>query len=246
MLNTVKNFFLELFFPSFCFGCNTEGSLLCYDCKSTLDISQYNYCLCSKNTLRLPFDPAQGKPIGKCPRCQDRKLSGLYFALPYKEKQLTRKLIHNFKYEPYIKSLAGPLSEIMLEHFFLAQNLETSIWENAVIIPVPLEIKRWKNRGYNQSQELGQLIGQSLNVPLISNNLVKIRKTKPQMKLSAIERQENLRGAFKVKNPTEIAGKKIFLIDDVYTTGATMEECAKTLKASGAKSVWGIAITRDS
>lgn len=242
--NTLKNFVLELFFPSFCFGCNKEGVLLCYDCKSTLDISEYNYCLCSKNPLRLaPL--AQGKPQGKCGRCQDKKLSGLYFALPYKEKSLTRKLIHNFKYQPHIKTLAPVMVDIILEHLELAQNMDRAIWEDSIIIPVPLEMKKWKDRGYNQSELLAKEIGQSLNVPSATGNLVKIKKTEPQMKLNAKEREENLRGAFKIKNPAQIAGKKVFLVDDVYTTGSTMAECARVLKETGAKQVWGIAFARE-
>lgn len=239
--NRAKNFFLELFFPSFCLGCNKEGTLLCYDCKSTLDISEYNYCLCSSNPLRLPLS----QKSGKCSRCHDKKLTGLYSALPYKEKSLTRKLIHAFKYEPYIKTLSKPLAEILLEHFVLAKNNTEDIWENSVIIPVPLEKSKQKNRGYNQSEEIGKELGHMLNVPLIANNLMKIKKTLPQMKLSAKDRQENLKDVFAIKNPQEIAGKKIFLIDDVYTTGATMEECAKTLKEAGAKQVWGIAFSRE-
>lgn len=247
-LNNATRFLLELFFPSFCFGCQKEGTLLCYDCKSTLEISEYNYCLCSNSPMRLPPGAS-----GKCSRCQDlpagrqvKNLSGLYFALSYKEKSLTRKLIYNFKYEPYfVKSLAPYLANIILEHFALAKNLETHLWENSIIIPVPLEMGKLKFRGYNQSQEIGHLLGQSLNVPAITGNLVKIKKTLPQMKLKAKEREENLRGSFAVKNPQEIAGKKVFLVDDVYTTGSTLAECAKTLKEAGAKQVWGIAITRE-
>lgn len=238
--NQVKNSVLELLFPSFCFGCSQEGTLLCYDCKSILEISEYNYCLCSKNPLRL--SPGAS---GKCSRCQDKNLAGLYFSLPYKEKSLTRKLIHHFKYEPYIKTLAPFLTQIILEHFQLAQNTDPKIWENSAIIPVPMEISKQKDRGYNQSQVLGQLIGQALNVPEIPGNLVKIKKTEPQMKLKAQQREESLRGAFAVKNPAQIANKKIFLIDDVYTTGSTMAECAKVLKEAGAKSVWGIAFARE-
>ncbi|MGH2612159.1 MAG: ComF family protein, partial [Rhabdochlamydiaceae bacterium] len=81
--------------------------------------------------------------------------------------------------------------------------------------------------------------------PLVSGNLVKSRATRSQMKLSAADRQNNLIDAFAIKNPAEFAGKKVFLIDDVYTTGATMEECATQLVNSGAKSVWGIAIARE-
>lgn len=236
-----KEFLLELFFPSFCLGCKKEGVFLCYDCKSTLEISEYNYCLCNKDPLRLPA----GEKSGKCSRCKDKKLSGLYSALPYKEKFLTRKLIYQFKYQPHIKSLSKTLAEIVLEHLFLAKNLETQTWENSILIPVPLEIKRLKNRGYNQSEELANRLGHTLNVPLVSDNLVKTKKTLPQMELSAKDRQENVRGAFAIKNPQEIAGKKVFLVDDVYTTGATMEECAKTLKEAGAKQVWGIVIARE-
>jgi len=237
----VRNFLVELFFPSFCLGCQKEGTYLCYDCKTILEISEFTYCLCSKNPLRLP----PGAKIGKCPRCQDQRLAGLYFALPYQEKFLTRKLIHQFKYEPYIKNLATPLSEIVLQHLEIIGANIPEIWKNSILVPIPIEIKKLKDRGYNQAQELAKELGHKLNVPSIFDNLVKIKRTAPQMELSAKERQENLKGAFAVKNPAEFAGKKIFLVDDVYTTGSTMEECARALKATSAKQVFGIAIARE-
>ena len=243
--NTAKNFLLELIFPSFCFGCKKEGSYLCQDCRAMLDIGTYTYCLCSKNPVRIPFDAAQGKPLGKCSRCRDKILSGLYFALPYKEKFLTRALIHHFKYEPYVKSLSGALGSILIEHFVLSGNNADTVWDRAVLTYVPSENSSLKSRGYNQSHELANELSQTIKIPVISNNLVKIRKTKPQMKLSAKERQENLKGAFAIKNPAEFTGKKVFLVDDVYTTGATMAECAKTLRAAGAQQVWGIAVARE-
>jgi len=237
----MKKFLLELFFPSFCLGCQKEGIYLFGYCKSTLEISEHNYCLCGKNPLRLPT----GSRKGKCQSCQNRKLSGLYFALPYKEKFLTKKLIYQFKYEPYIKNLAKNLAGILMEHFVLAKDNTEEIWQNSVLIPVPLEKKKLKKRGYNQAEELTKELGQILNVPSILDNLIKIKKTLPQMELSATQRQENLKNAFLIKNPETIRNKKIFLVDDVYTTGSTMEECAKTLKNSGAKQVWGIAIARE-
>ena len=236
----IKNFLLELFFPSFCLGCKKEGALLCEDCKSTLEISEYNYCLCSK-PLRLP----DGQKTGKCPRCQDKKLSGLFFALPYKEKFLTKKLIYQFKYKPYIKELSKTLAAILTEHLVISHNNAESIWENSVLMPVPLEKSKLKSRGYNQSEELARELSKILQVPLFSENLAKIKKTAPQMELSAKERAENLKGAFSIKNPAEIAGKKIFLIDDVYTTGSTLQECANVLKSAGAKQIWGIVIARE-
>src|SRR3989344_2800754 len=238
----IKQFFLELFFPSFCVGCRQEGVFLCQDCQSTLEISEYVYCLCSKNPMRLAIDSTNNK----CSRCQDHKLSGLYFALPYKEKFLTRKLIHQFKYEPHIiKELAKSLAQVVVEHFVLIGQTPVGAWSNSVLVPVPLEIKKLKSRGYNQTEELAKEFSKLINVTVISNNLVKIKKTRPQMKLSAKERVENVKDAFAIKNPAEFAGRKIFLVDDVYTTGSTMEECARALKATSAKQVFGIAIARE-
>lgn len=243
-MDNIKNFFLELFFPSFCLGCQKEGFLLCQDCKSILEISEYNYCLCSKNPLR--FAPlTRGKPQGKCYRCKDKKLTGLYSALSYGERFLTKRLIHQFKYKPHLKSLSKVLASILIEHFILTKDNTDDIWQNSVLVPVPMEKKRQRARGYNQAEELAKELGHIINVPLVLNNLVKIKETLPQIRLSAREREVNLREAFLIKNPTEIIGKKVFLVDDVYTTGSTMEECARVLKEAGAKSVWGIAIARE-
>jgi len=237
----ISQFFLELFFPSFCLGCKKEGTYLCQDCKSTLEISEYTYCLCGKNPLRIP--PTTNS--GKCQRCQPKKLAGLYFALPYKEKALTRKLIHQFKYEPYIKNLANTISDIIIEHLALTGRADKKIWENSVLIPIPMERKKMKERGYNQSEELAKELSKTLSIPIISDTLVKIKKTLPQMTLSAKDRAENLKGAFAIKNPEQIQGKKVFLVDDVYTTGSTMEECANVLRTYEAKQVWGIVLARE-
>jgi len=118
-------------------------------------------------------------------------------------------------------------------------------WQESVFVPIPMEKRKMKRRGYNQAEELAKELSIMLNIPLMKDNLVKTKKTLPQMKLSAKERAENLIGAFAVKNPKELENKKIFLVDDVYTTGATMEECAKLLKTSGVKQVWGIVIARE-
>jgi ComF family protein len=250
-----KKFTLDLLFPKFCLGCKKEGTYLCDDCRTLLDISEFNYCLCDQHPVLLP--PTQAK--GKCPRCQDppkgevgKKLSGLYFALPYKENHLTKKLIHQFKYQPYLKDLASTLASILIEHFVLSGKNTNEIWENAILIPVPLDKNKLKIRGYNQSEELAKELSKVLQVPVLSNVLIKIKPTASQMELKKEAREKNLQGAFaclpagrQQKNPAGLAGKKIFLVDDVYTTGSTMQECAKVLKSAGTKSVWGIAIARE-
>jgi predicted amidophosphoribosyltransferase len=265
----VKKFILDLFFPKFCLGCKKEGEYLCEDCKSLLDISEYNYCLCDR-AQRLPFN----QKSGKCNRCSDKKLSGLYFALPYKENFLTKKLIYQFKYEPYLKDLSKTLASILVEYFVKAGINTNEIWENSVLIPVPLDKTKLKNRGYSQTEELAKELSKIINVPVFTDVLIKTKTTPPQMKLKKLEREKNLLDAFSINNSLatsdvatpsvhtgcvqrapsggthpvciKIAGKKVFLVDDVYTTGSTMQECAKVLKQSGAKQVWGICIARES
>jgi ComF family protein len=248
-VDKIKNFTKNLLFPAFCLGCQREGTFLCQDCQHLLEISEYNYCLCEKNPLRLFPNQSTNQAIrqahGKCPKCQDNKLSGLYFALPYKEKSLTKKLIRNFKYKPYIKDLSKPLAKILVEHFILTNKNTNIIWDNSVLVPVPLYIKKQKERGYNQSEELCYELSKILKVPVVSDCLIKIKNTEPQMKLKKAQRENNLTNAFTIKNPAQVAGKKVFLVDDVYTTGSTMQECASVLNIKGVKQVWGISIARE-
>jgi len=240
-VDNTKEFLLDLFFPKFCLGCKKEGTYLCDDCRGILDIAEFDYCLCDTKPMRLPPDSKSGR----CQRCQDKKLSGLYSALPYKEKQLTRKLIYQFKYQPYLKDLSKTLASILIEHFVLSGKNTDEIWDNSVLIPIPLDKNKLKIRGYNQAEELGKELSKVLKIPLVSGNLIKIKPTKSQMELTKAEREKNLSGAFQIKNPEEMSGKKIFLLDDVYTTGSTMQECAKTLREVGLKNIWGIALARE-
>jgi len=238
----IKDFLLELFFPIFCLGCQKEGTYLCEDCKATLEISGFQYCLCNKNPLKINLELNK---YGKCNRCTNKKLSGLYFALAYKESTLTRKLIHQFKYQPYIKDLAKTLALLLAEHFLISGSNKKDVWQNSVLVPVPLDRKKLKNRGYNQAEELSKELSKILQIPVFSDVLIKTKTTKSQIELSGKEREQNLKNAFMVKNPSAIAQGKVFLVDDVYTTGSTMEECARILKENFTKEIWGITIARE-
>jgi ComF family protein len=240
-IHKTKEFLKDLLFPKFCLGCKKEGVFLCQDCRSLLDISEFDYCLCDQKPIRLPPESKSGK----CQRCQNKKLSGLYFALSYKENSLTKKLIRQFKYQPYIKELSKTLASILIEHFLLSKKNTDEIWQNSILIPVPLDNKKLKTRGYNQSEELAKELSKILKIPVFSDVLIKTKNTPPQMELSKLEREKNLINAFCVRNSEKISGKKIFLVDDVYTTGSTMEQCATILRENKAKSVWGIAISRE-
>lgn len=233
----VKNIIIDIFFPKTCFGCGKEGEYICTDCISTLEILNYQYCLCNTNPKRV----ASIMDSGKCPKCQNKKMDGLFFAINY-NNQLIQKTIQNFKYPPLVKNLSLSFSQIIYHHFQLS-NFNTSNFDNFIIIPVPLEKSREKWRGFNQAYEVAKGLD-FLNIPIKNNCLVKTKKTKLHSLLSKKERSKNILNAFKLINSEEIRGKKILLLDDVYTTGATMEECAKVLKKFGAKRVFGLVIAR--
>ena len=229
----LKIFLLNIFFPKFCLGCEKEGTYFCEDCKACLEISEDNFCLC-ENPKRLTEE-------GKCSNCQLKELNGLYFTVSYQNK-LIKKLIHQFKYEPYIKELAEPLANLIITHFLLLDK-SNQIWKGKILVPIPLSKGKLKERGFNQAEEIAKNLSNFLKIPLC-NCLVKIKETPSQVDLSEKERRENIKRVFEIEE--EAKDKRILLVDDVYTTGTTMNEAAKVLKEAGAKEVWGVVIARGS
>jgi ComF family protein len=223
---------IDLIFPKNCLFCQKEKTLFCEDCQSTFDFPQDFLCLCQKPKALIK--------IGKCISCREKFLDGVLAPLSFDELRV-QKLIHAFKYQPFAKELGKSLAEIIIKYFF---------WKNyqplkkALIIPIPADPKRIKWRGYNPPEIIAKELAQKFNLLFEPNCLLKIRKTKPQTKLSLEERQENLKNAFALKEAKIIQGKSIYLIDDVYTTGSTMEEAAKILKNAGAKKVFGLVVAR--
>ena len=213
----VKNFILNLLYPQFCFNCGREGSYLCEDCKSTLEILQSHQKYIFKN------------------------LKDLYFALPY-QNLLIKNLIQKFKYQPFVKELAIPLTSLIITHFQLLDNKPN--FSDYILIPVPLEKRKLKWRGFNQAEEIGKELSKFLKISLLNNVLAKIKETLPQIELSDEERKENIKGVFIVRNGELIKNRKILLVDDIYTTGSTLTECAKVLKEAGAKEIIGIVVAR--
>ena len=235
IFSTIKEFLLDVFFPRFCFGCNREGKWLCDDCLATLEIRNYVVCpICLKRTLDFKT----------CRSCQSKTiLSGLFWALSY-ENLLVKKLIHRFKYEPFVRELKQPLSYIIISHLLLIEFFSTNNPADFILIPIPLHIKRKKWRGFDQTEEISKEISNYFGIPLLTNILIRKKETLPQVDLEEKERKENIKGVFSLKNVQEIQGKKIFLVDDVYTTGATMEEATRVLKEVGAKEIWGVTVAR--
>jgi ComF family protein len=123
-----------------------------------------------------------------------------------------------------------------------------SYWQDVhlpadVILPVPLHARRLRERGYNQASLLARELGKGVGLPVLENALIRVRDTAPQVDLKAKERQENVRGAFHCPDD-RWAGKRVLLIDDVYTTGATLEACSLALKQRGVRIVWALTLAR--
>jgi ComF family protein len=147
-----------------------------------------------------------------------------------------REAIHSFKYYN-LPDLAIPLGELM-----------SSYWEKnplpaEIIVPVPLHKDRLRERGYNQAALLAKEFGKSVGLPVSENSLVRVRATQPQVDLNAQERKENVSDAFCCSN-MDLKGKQVLLIDDVCTTGATLEACSVALQQVGARSVWAFTLAR--
>lgn len=234
----LKNFLVHILFPQFCLNCKKEGGIICEDCLNSIDLSEFNYC---------PFCQAPRRVFeeGICPSHRKMKLSGIFSATSYQDP-LVKKLISKFKYEPFLKNLASPLTFLIIAHFLLSENkLISQNKENSVFLPIPLAKFRERWRGFNQAALIAKELSKFYKILLLNNNLIKAKGTQPQVELKRDEREKNIRDVFEVKNPQEIQGKRIFLVDDVFTTGVTMEECARVLKRAGCREVWGIVVARE-
>jgi len=137
-----------------------------------------------------------------------------------------------FKFQG-IRRLARPLGRLLLD---------LDIPQTDAVIPVPLTSKGLRRRGFNQSLLIARVIAQNTQVPLFMDTLFKVRETPPQIGLSARERKSNLKNTFTVAG--DIKDKRILLIDDVMTTGATITECSKVLLKAGAKEILVITLAR--
>ena len=176
-----------------------------------------------------------------CPNCllkisrpDTPYLNGVHIAANYQDLVL-KKALWMLKYQG-IKQLAKPLAELIKERIW--KKLETGDW---LIVPVPLSKNKLRHRGYNQAE----LIAKELSDNVRADILFKKFHTKSQVEVKdKEERLANIIGSFAIKNPEKIKGKKIILIDDVLTTGATMREAKKVLKQAGAKKVIGVVVAR--
>lgn len=200
---------------------------ICFFCRSQMEYEEGHICKSCNALIEFAHREIN---------TDNPYLKKAYYSVVY--NRFIKENIHLFKYEgkSYLYRAFG---DLMLKTIYIKE-LDAKI---QLVAFVPMHRRKKAQRGYNQSELLAQYISQRLNKPLLKNNIVKVKMTKEQNRLGMLERKKNLKGSFKVENYKDFKDKEILLIDDIITTGATMEEISKVLIQGGAKRVYGLAIT---
>ncbi len=219
---------LDLVLPPHCAACGEVGAGLCRACVAQIRWIDTDACRCCGQPL------AQGQGT-RCPACWRAPLAidGIVTAAEYSGP--VRAAVLRFKYR-YRRDLARALEEVLLRG-------ATRLPPADLVIPVPLHPMRQRVRGFNQAEGLARALAHHLGCRYDGRALVRVRLTPPQAGLSRLERRRNLADAFRA-DPPRVAGQRIVVVDDVCTTGSTLEACAAALRAAGAIEVWGCAIAR--
>ena len=215
-LNFLNRGFLNFLFP-----------FHCAECKIRLFPGDLLLPLCKNCFSRVSFYKVPIKP-------------DTYAVCKY--EGTVKEIIHSLKYGRK-RFLAQGLGTILAD--FYKQNLDPECHRRIdFIVPVPLHRAREKERGFNQAELIASAMSKILNLPLSSNNLVRIKNTPSQTLIKKNQRLKNLKDAFKIKRPFYFQKKAVLLVDDVYTTGATTDECRKVLRKAKAGNVFVLTFTK--
>ena len=219
--------FLNLLFPPRCIGCRRVGVWLCADCLAQIPRVEPPFCARCGGTVVADT---------LCSRCRtaplqiERIRAAVYF------EGVLREAIHRLKYRR-LTVLSEPLGGLMAEYWTLHP------MPADVVVPVPLHAARLRERGYNQAALLAREMARRVGLVMDEQTLVRQRATSPQVELNAKQRKKNVHDAFRCSSNT-LAGKRVLLIDDVCTTGATLEACAVALREGGVRGVQALTLAR--
>lgn len=228
---------LDIFYPRRCAICDrvlpVNEKYLCQGCDKLLKYTGEEYCLrCGR-----PVDDMQEY----CPSCRGKEVSFCSGRSLFLYDATLRESIARFKYhgrQEYAAFYANEMYQAFKEWF-------RQICPDA-LIPVPIHKERYHKRGYNQAEVLAKELGKRSDIPVLTEYLVRGKNTLPQKELSERERVQNLKGAFYVRKVTQELYKSlncVIIIDDIYTTGSTMEACAKVLREEGIRTVYFLCIS---
>ncbi len=235
-LNRIRQFFEDVLFPPLCLLCRAhlkaeeQPEWLCRNCAIPFDFPVGFFCpFCKRRSPVIPSCHPETRFAGIAPWSYERKI--------------VRELIHLLKYES-VKTAALPLGKELGSYLLKSMELGGISPTNFVIIPIPLHTRKLRKRGFNQSLLLACAL-ELREVPLLEKTLIRTRPTLSQTTLeNPEERTKNVYGSFTLRDPESVRGKNILLVDDVFTSGATMREAARILKKAGARRIIGLAAAR--
>ncbi len=200
---------------------------LCENCYNKLPFNNQIYCV----KCGVPME----NEATYCLQCQNNERHFDFVRSCFVYENEIKKLILNLKFHN-CKWVAKYFADMLFDCYNLYDlNAE-------LIIPVPISKEREKQRGYNQTKMFAKPLAEKLNIPISIDTILKIKDVSPQTKLSGKQRHENVKGAYKVINDKSVKGKRVLIIDDILTTGSTIDEVAKQLKIAGASAVYGLVL----
>jgi len=225
-----------ILYPSLCRSCggpvDVRGGFFCRGCIRGARLLEGAYCgVCGR-----PFPDGSGG-VRECYSCSRTPPAFRVARAPYLYEGVIRDAIHQYKYGGF-RAMEGFLSASF------EGRLQGWFGEVDVVTPVPLHPARLRKRGFNQSLLLAKTAAEPLCARLSIDGLTRTRNTRPQVELDVVEREKNVKGAFAAVRPHEFDGKDVLLVDDVFTTGATVRECARVLRRAGARSVCVLTVAR--
>lgn len=219
------NQFFDFFLPRFCISCKLKlthvESFLCENCFYQIERP----------------DPSRIEQEFKRKFETENLITEFAPAFIFEKEKPLQHLIHSIKYEENFK--AGIYLGIKIGQVLQEKILK---WNADLIIPIPLHRLKKAERGYNQSYYIAKGLSSVLNIPVNSHVVKRQKYTNTQTELNLDERKENISGAFAIKRERSVLGKKIILVDDVITTGATISECAALLKSNGALELFAVSV----
>ena len=218
---------VDLLLPPRCGGCHLAGAWLCDICRRRIRRLEEPLC------RRCGTELESARTTCGC-RVRLRSLSRLRSAVAYEGP--VEAAVHRFKYNGW-RRLAGPLAQLV------AERLVIEGLASGTVVPVPLHRDRQRQRGFNQAELLADELQRRLALPEPPGRLLRVRPTVPQVGSDRLRRWENVRDAFVWLGPP-LGGRPLMVLDDVATTGATLEACATALKAAGAGPVIGVTVAR--
>lgn len=233
----MKNFpLIDFLFPRKCLGCGKPGGYFCSQCLNQVALEPERICpMCGKFSVGGLTHQSCFIPWG---------LAGLTTVFSY--QGIVKKAIKKLKYR-FVSDLAEDLVEIFLS--FCGEDVTFARLcqeKKIILVPIPLHQSRLKWRGFNQSELLGKIIAENLDLEIQANILKRVKATKSQFELDKKERQKNIFQAFEINSvfKSQTRGSNFLIFDDVWTSGATLREAGKVLKRNKATKVWGLTLAR--